>query len=443
MSVPPPPASSDLSAASANAGKTTAELDHRFLWHPFTQMQDWCAAEPLVIVGGRGAWLQDDRRRWYLDGNSSIWTNLHGHRNARLDAALTRQLERFAHSSFLGLTHQPAAELAAALCAFWPPETLQRVFFSDNGSTAIEVALKMAVQFWQLSGQPQRRSFAAFGGAYHGDTVGAASLGGVSAFTDRFAHWHFPVERVHCPGDLERLHSESLAAVVIEPLVQGANQIHVWPSGTLAEVRAWCDRSGVFLIADEVLTGFGRTGTMFACQREGVVPDFLALAKGLTGGYLPLAATLTTERVFKAFLGGPDRTFYYGHSYCGHALGCAVALENLAIFKEEQVLERLQAKIRQMTRLLDTRVRCSPFVYEVRQCGFVAGIELRQPGGMPFERGLRMGAQVCVAARGFGLLTRPVLDTVVLMPPLCITDLELEGAVDALAAAIEAGCNPR
>ena len=417
------------------------ELDRGFLWHPFTQMQEWCAVDPLVIVEGRGASLRDEHGRWYLDGNSSIWTNLHGHRNARLDAALQRQLGRFAHSSFLGLTHAPAADLAAALCELWPPGTLERVFFSDNGSTAIEVALKMAVQFWQLEGQPQRRTFVAFDGAYHGDTLGAASLGGVAAFTDRFAHWQFPVLRVQSAEALGELPAKDIAGVVIEPLVQGANQIRVWPRGLLEQVRAWCDRTGTFLIADEVLTGFGRTGTMFACEQEGVVPDFVAVAKGLTGGYMPLAATLTTGRVFNAFLGGPERTFYYGHSYCGHALGCAVALENLAIFREERVLDRLQGQIHLLARLLDTRLRPSPFVYEVRQCGFVAGIELRQPGGIPFAAGLRMGARVCMVARGFGLLTRPVLDTLVLIPPYCVSDAELEEAVGALAAAIEAGCN--
>jgi adenosylmethionine-8-amino-7-oxononanoate aminotransferase len=263
----------------------------------------------------------------------------------------------------------------------------------------------------------------------------------VAAFTDRFAHWQFPVLRVQSVEALDELPSEDIAGVVIEPLVQGANQIRVWPRGLLEQVRAWCDRTGTFLIADEVLTGFGRTGTMFACEQEGVVPDFVAVAKGLTGGYMPLAATLTTGRVFNAFLGGPERTFYYGHSYCGHALGCAVALENLAIFREERVLERLQGQIHLLARLLDTRLRPSPFVYEIRQCGFVAGIELRQPGGMPFAAGLRMGARVCMAARGFGLLTRPVLDTLVLIPPYCVSDAELEEAVGALAAAIEAGCN--
>jgi adenosylmethionine-8-amino-7-oxononanoate aminotransferase len=424
----------------AFSGSSVAELDRGFLWHPFTQMQDWCGSDPLVVAEARGASLRDEQGRWYLDGNSSIWTNLHGHRNARLDAALQRQLERFAHSSFLGLTHEPAAALAAALCALWPPNTLERVFFSDNGSTAIEVALKMAVQFWQLAGEPQRRTFVAFGGAYHGDTLGAASLGGVAAFTDRFAGWHFPIERVGGIEELEKIPPERIAGVVIEPLVQGANQIRVWPPGLLAQVRAWCDRSGVFLIADEVLTGFGRTGTMFACEREGVAPDFVALAKGLTGGYMPLAATLTTQRVFNAFLGGPERTFYYGHSYCAHALGCAVALENLAIFREEGVLERLQGQICMLAELLDTRLRPSSFVYEIRQCGFVAGIELREPGGKRFDAGLRMGARVSLAAREFGLLTRPVLDTLVLIPPYCVSDAELEQAVDALAAAIEAGC---
>jgi adenosylmethionine-8-amino-7-oxononanoate aminotransferase len=441
--MPPPLISKpDLFSFGTSAPEgSPGELDRGFLWHPFTQMQDWCASEPLVIAEGSGASLRDEHGRWYLDGNSSIWTNLHGHRNARLDAALQRQLERFAHSSFLGLTHAPAAALAAALCTLWPAGTMERVFFSDNGSTAIEVALKMAIQFWQLAGEPQRRVFVAFDGAYHGDTLGAASLGGVAAFTDRFAHWQFPVVRLQSAEALEQVRSEDIAGVVIEPLVQGANQIRVWPPGLLAQVRAWCDRTGVFLIADEVLTGFGRTGTMFACEQEGVVPDFVALAKGLTGGYMPLAATLTNGRVFKAFLGGPERTFYYGHSYCGHALGCAVALENLAIFREERVLERLQGQIRLLAGLLDTRLKPSPFVYEIRRCGFVAGIELRQPGGIPFDARLRMGARVCLAAREFGLLTRPVLDTLVLMPPFCVSDKELEVAVGALASAIEVSCN--
>lgn len=420
---------------------TAVDWDRAHVWHPFTQMAEWCASDPVMLVEGLGASVRDQRGRWYLDGNSSIWTNLHGHRHPRLDAAIERQLKCFAHTSFLGLTHPLAAQLCAELVSLWPAGSLSRVFLSDNGSTAVEVALKMAAQFWQLKGQPQRQRLVAFEGAYHGDTLGASSLGGVSLFTKRFAAWHLPVERVDSLEALEGVSAEAVAAVVIEPLVQGANQMRLWPSGLLAGVRAWCDRQGVFLIADEVMTGFGRTGSLFACEQEGVVPDFVALAKGLTGGYMPLAATLTTERIFEAFLGGADRTLYYGHSYAGHALACAVALENLAIFREEAVLEKLQFQIQTLGGLLERLLRPSPFVYEIRQCGFVAGIELRTPAGEPFAPEKRVGARVCAAAREHGLLTRPIQDTIVLMPPYCITDQELERAVGAIVAGIEACCD--
>lgn len=417
------------------------EWDRAHVWHPFTQMQDWCAVDPLILEEGVGARVRDSRGRWYIDGNASIWTNIHGHRHPRLDAALQKQMQEFAHVSFLGFTHPKAAQLCAELVALWPEKTLTRVFLSDNGSTAIEVALKMAAQYWQLVGQSQRQRVVAFEGAYHGDTLGASGLGGVSAFTERFAAWHLPVDRVDSLASLEAMQAENVVAVVIEPLVQGANQMRLWPKGLLAGVRDWCDRRKVLLIADEVMTGFGRTGTLFACEQEGVVPDFVALAKGLTGGYMPLAATLTTERVFEAFLGGPERTLYYGHSYAGHALACAVALENIAIFREEGVMERLKKQIRRFHLLLEEHLQPSPFVYEIRQCGFLAGIELRASGGGPFDPSLRMGARVCIAAREFGLLTRPIRDTVVLMPPYCITEAELEKAVCAVAAGIEACCN--
>jgi len=422
---------------------TPMDWERAHVWHPFTQMRDWCATEPVMLVDALGASVQDSHGRWYIDGNSSIWTNIHGHRHPRLDAALQSQLKHFAHTSFLGLTHPGAAQLSAELVALWPENTLSRVFLSDNGSTAIEVALKMAAQYWQIKGRPEKQRLVAFEGAYHGDTLGASSLGGVSTFTERFTAWHLPVDHVDSISALEALSADGVAAVVIEPLVQGANQMRLWPSGLLAQVRQWCDWHGVFLIADEVMTGFGRTGTLFACEQEGVVPDFVALAKGLTGGYMPLAATLTTERVFEAFLGGADKTLYYGHSYAGHALGCAVALENLAIFREEGVLSRLQLQIQRLAALLEQHLRPSPFVYEIRQRGFLAGIELRAAGGAPFVAGaggLGMGARVCEAARKYGLLTRPVRDTVVLMPPYCITDLELERAVCAVAAGIEECC---
>ena len=385
-------------------------------------MRDWCAPEhePLVLVSGEGALLHDSEGREYIDGNSSIWTNLHGHRHPRLDAALRTQLDKVAHTSFLGFTNPPAAELAAQLCGLWPGEKLTRCFFTDDGSTAIEVALKMTAQFWQLRGE-LRSKFVAFGGAYHGDTVGAASLGGIATFRSALS---FPVTHVNSLDELSQLDATDIAAVCIEPLIQGAAGMRLWPAGMLAALREWCDATGVLLIADEVMTGFGRTGTMFACEREGVVPDFVALAKGLTGGYLPLAATLTTERVFEAFLGGPERTLYYGHSYCGNQLGCAVALENLAIFREEDVLGSLAKKIARFTELL-AGLRTQPGITEVRQCGFIAGIDVA-----------KNGARVCVAARKHGLLTRPIRDMVVLMPPYCIADAQLETAVSAIARAV-------
>ena len=414
--------------------QATQAADKAHAWHPFTQHRDWGAPEhePLVLVEGEGALLRDSEGREYIDGNSSIWTNLHGHRHPRIDAAIRAQLDRVAHTSFLGFTHPPAAQLARELVALWPADSLTRVFFSDDGSTAIEVALKMAAQFWQQSGEPRRTRFVAFTGAYHGDTMGASSLGGIPAFHGKFSAWQFPAEHVATMDDLAALDPTRIAAVVIEPLLQGAAGMRLWPRGMLAELRAWCDATGVLLILDEVMTGFGRTGTMFACEREDVIPDFIALAKGLTGGYLPLAATLTTERIFSAFLGGPERTLYYGHSYTANPLGCAAALANLAIFREERLLEKLRGQIAHFTRLLDGLRALG----EVRQCGFIAGIELRQENGEPFPPARLTGARVCQAARKHGLLTRPIRDVVVLMPPYCITKAQLVQAVEAVAAAV-------
>ncbi|MDD5198479.1 MAG: adenosylmethionine--8-amino-7-oxononanoate transaminase [Terrimicrobiaceae bacterium] len=418
--------------------------DRAHSWHPFTQMRAWCdpAHEPLVLVEGEGAILRDSRGREYLDGNSSIWTNLHGHNHPRLNAAIRAQLDRVAHISFLGSTNAPAARLAERLCALFPPRTLTRAFFSDNGSTAIEVALKMAVQFWQLDGRPERDRFIAFDRAYHGDTAGAASVGGIASFHGRFERMHFPVERIASVEELDAIaHPETLAAVVIEPLVQGAAGIRLWPAGMLRTLRAWCDAHGVFLILDEVLTGFGRTGAMFACEREGVIPDFLCLAKGLSGGYLPLAATLTTERVFERFLGetAEERTLYYGHSYTGNPLACAAALASLDIFRDDRTLDRLAPKIDRMRDLL-AGLATHPRVREVRQCGFIAGIEIGADKETPYPWTELRGARVCEAARAHGLLTRPVLDTIVLMPPYCTTDEQLAQAVDAIRRGIDEVC---
>jgi len=424
-----------------NTGELEA-LDKAHLWHPFTPMRDWCEPDhhPLVLVRGEGAMLEDSEGRRYLDGNSSIWTNIHGHAHPAINRAIREQLDRVAHVSFLGTTNAPAIELASKLTAFFPANTLNRVFLSDDGSTAIEAAMKMAVQFWQNQGRPERSRFVAFDRAYHGDTLGAASLGGIGAFHKRIAGHEFPVTRICSPVELDSLqgfHKGDVAAVIIEPLIQGAAGMRLWPAGMLRELRRKCDDAGVFLILDEVMTGFGRTGKMFACEHEEVVPDFLCLAKGLTGGYLPLAATLTTERVFNAFLGdvAEGKTFYYGHSYSGNPLGCAAALANLEIFEQEKTLENLAPKIEILGRLLNN-LRDIPFVHEIRQRGFVAGIEVRNPDGTEFPWADRTGAKICLTARKHALLTRPILDTIAFMPPLCTSESQLADGIQAIRLAI-------
>lgn len=413
------------------------------VWHPFTQMKAWCAPEhePVVLVEGQGAVLWDRHGREYIDGNSSIWTNIHGHNHPAINAAIKSQLDKVAHVSFLGTTNVPAIELAAKLAECFPPHTLTRTFYSDDGSTAVEAAVKMALQYWQLRGRPEKSRFVAFENAYHGDTTGAASLGGVGTFTSRFAAIHFPVERVANMDAVASRNSDQLAGVIIEPLVQGAAGIRLWPKGMLADLRAWCDAREVLLIFDEVLTGFGRTGRLFACKHENVLPDFLCLAKGLSGGYLPLAATLATESIYEEFLGEYDelKTFFYGHSYCGNPLGCAAALASLEIFEEENTLEGLKEKIVLLRDLLQGVGQLAN-VGEIRQCGFIAGIEICREKGGPFPWQEQTGARVCLAARKYGLLTRPILDTIVLMPPLCTTGPQLERAVDAVRRAIHDVC---
>jgi adenosylmethionine-8-amino-7-oxononanoate aminotransferase len=385
-----------------------------------------------VLTRGQGVWLWDSEGRRYLDGNSSIWTNIHGHGHPVISEAIRGQLEQVAHVSFLGFTHPGAIELSARLCGFFPDGTLERVFFSDNGSTAVECALKMAVQYRMQTGEPDRTGFVAFSNGYHGDTLGAASLGGVGRFFERFKGSGYAVNHVASLGELQMLDAAGIAGVVIEPVIQGVNEMRPWPPGMLAELRTWCDGTGVHLILDEVMTGFGRTGKMFACQHEEVVPDFLCLAKGLTGGFLPMAATLTTRRVYEAFLGAAERAFYYGHSYTANPLGCAAALANLRVFEDERTLEKLSAKAEHLRLGLAILQRAHPEVYEVRQCGLVCGIELRQPGGSRFAPEWRVGEAVCVAARAYGLLTRPILDTIVFMPPLCVNVDELDYALSAL-----------
>lgn len=401
-------------------------LDKQHLWHPFTPMQPWCAHDhaPLMLVSGHGCTLRDQHEREYLDGNASIWTNIHGHNHPAINAAIIEQLGKVAHTSFLGFTHEPAIRLAKELVDLLPGGKLTRAFFTDNGSTAVESAVRMALQFWKQNGRPERDTLIAFDRAYHGDTLGAASLGGIPLFKGSGNDFGYRVVTVSSMDELAGLAADRIAAVVIEPLIQGAAGMRLWPQGMLKSLDAWCEAHDVFLILDEVMTGFGRTGKMFACEHEDVVPDFLCLAKGITGGYLPFAATLTTERVFAGFLGDPDegRTFFYGHSYAGSQLGCAAALASLRVFRDERVLEQLPAKI---TRLRD----CLADLPAFRQCGMIAAITVDSPD-------LSTGAKVCLAARKHGLLTRPIGNTIVLMPPLCVTLHEIEQMAGALRAAL-------
>ncbi|MEI6818196.1 MAG: adenosylmethionine--8-amino-7-oxononanoate transaminase [Verrucomicrobiota bacterium] len=418
--------------------RQSIELDQAHCWHPFTRQGEWCGRghEPLVLVRGEGSWLWGSEGRRYLDGNSSIWTNIHGHAHPVINAAIGAQLAKVAHTSFLGFTHPLAAQLAERLCGFFPEKTLERAFFSDDGSTAIECALKMAVQYRQQTGDPERNGFVAFANGYHGDTLGAASLGGVGRFFERFRGCGFPVQHVASMAELRTLATGNIAGIVIEPLIQGVNEMRPWPAGMLAELRQWCDETGTHLILDEVMTGFGRTGSLFACQRENVIPDFLCLAKGLTGGYLPLAATLTTGKIYDAFLGTADRAFYYGHSYTANPLGCAAALASLDLFEQERTLDHLPAKIAHLTSALAALKSRHLLIHEIRQCGFIAGIELRRPDGEKFPLSERFGEAICLAARDHGLLTRPILDTIVLMPPLCTSIEQIDHAIAALDHAL-------
>ncbi len=402
------------------------DLDRRVSWHPFQQMAAW---SPLVIASAEGSYLIDEEGRRYLDGVSSLWCNVHGHRHPRLDRALRDQLDKLAHSTYLGLTHEPGVRLAAALLEVAPKE-LSRVFYSDSGSTAVEIALKQSFQYWQLKGRATKRKFLRVSEAYHGDTLGAVGVGGIDLFHRVFGPLLVDSIAVPSPAldpegarttlirELET-RSDEIAAFVMEPLVQGAAGMLVHPPGFTKLVRDLCTKFGVHLILDEVATGFGRTGTMFACEQEGVSPDFLCLAKGISGGYLPLAATLSTEEIYSAFLG--DRAelkqFFHGHTYTANPLACAVGLESLALLRES-TLANGQARALEMREALE-RAAEHPRVKSVRQCGLMAGIEMHAR-----EREF-VGAAVCERARTHGVILRPLGDVVVWMPPLSITASEL------------------
>jgi adenosylmethionine---8-amino-7-oxononanoate aminotransferase len=418
--------------------------DRAHVWHPFTQMRGWQSEDAPIIERGEGSLLFDTDGNAYIDGVSSLWCNVLGHRQPKIDAAVRAQLDKVAHTTMLGLSHPSAIELAQRLVRIAPPG-LSRVFFSDNGSTAAEVALKMAFQHFQHSDQPQRDQFVCLKMSYHGDTLGSVSVGGIELFHTLFRPLLFDAHMAQ-PGDAQDMtrilaeHGDRIAAVIMEPLVQGAAGMIVHPPGYLRAVRELCDAHGVLLICDEVATGFGRTGTMFACQQEGVTPDLMCVAKGLTGGYLPLAATLATERVYEAFLGefAEFKTFFHGHTYTGNPLACAAALATLEVLESERVLEQLTGKIDLLGTLLAEHVAPLPAVGEIRHRGFMTGIEL---AGFPYEE--RIGHQVTLAARERGAIIRPLGDVVVLMPPLSISDDELRRLVaisgESIAAVTSSG----
>jgi adenosylmethionine-8-amino-7-oxononanoate aminotransferase len=445
------------------AHKRLKQIDTTCIWHPFTQMQDYSCSEPLIIERGQGSFLYDIDGNTYIDGVSSLWVNVHGHRKRQIDEAIISQVGKICHSTMLGISNIPAIELAQKLLRI-VPQGLTKVFYSDSGSTAVEIALKIAFQYWQQKSPATRKKkkFVALTNAYHGDTVGSVSVGGMDLFHKVYRPLLFktfraespycyrcpykkthPSCKLHCLHSLEeilRRHHGEIAAFVIEPLVQGAAGMLVFPTGYVAGARELCSRYNVLFIADEVATGFGRTGAMFACEHENVRPDLMAIAKGITGGTLPLAATLATDEVYSAFLGDVHecKTFYHGHTYTGNPVACAAACANIDIFRKERVLARLQPKIRQLWCRLE-EVKSLQHVGQVRQCGFMVGIELvaDRKTKKPYPAQQRIGHRVILEARKNGVIIRPLGDVIVLMPPLAIKGQELDTLCDVVFAAIK------
>lgn len=443
---------------------TLVERDRARLWHPYTQMQS--APPPVPIVRAEGVYLYTEDGRRILDGISSWWVNIHGHSHPTLTRALADQAQRLEHVMFAGCTHAPAVELAEHLVRVLPAG-LTRVFYSDNGSTAVEVAVKLAWQYWANQGRHQRNVFVGLERAYHGDTVGAMSVSADSVFTRAFTPLMFPVRRVsdpycfRCPMGLTRArcaidclggleaelqrHGESVAAVIVEPMLQGAGGMIVWPSEFLAGVRRVCDQYGTLLIADEVLTGFGRTGRMFACEHAGVSPDIICLSKALTGGCLPLAATVVTDAVFEAFLSADhSRTFFHGHSYTANPLACAVALASLQLFQETPVLEEVHRIEQQLAAGLE-RLREPPIVGDVRHIGAVAAVELTGPDGVRRPDGYldQIGPRLAAAFLERGLLLRPLGNVLYFMPPYVISASEVEWVLSQISEVLRELGEPR
>ena len=456
-----------------------AKLDQQFVWHPFTQMKDWLREEPIVIMRGKGSALWDSRWRKYLDANSSIWTNLHGHRHPAIDRAIKKQLGKIAHSSTLGLANEPASILAARLVKAASNKSvngLNKVFFSDDGSTAMEVALKLSYEYWRRNGVTNPR-FLSLGGAYHGDTIGAVSLGHIDLFHKAFAGLLFKTATVpapycyrcphnkakpqradartyrsckfECLNTLEKKFSDGnrkgkpITTFVVEPLMQGAAGMIAQPEGWLKGACEIARQHRAHIIADEVLTGFGRASDpakgLFAVQQEKVQVDFIALAKGLTGGYLPMAATLATQPTFDSFLGEYHefKTFFHGHSYTGNQLGSAAAIASLDLLEKKDSYHQRRALADELERQLQRLWRIS-YVGDMRRVGLIAGIELVRDWKTraPFELRDRVGIRVCTAMAKRGVLTRPIGNVIVIMPPYCTTRRQLTTMIDALEASI-------
>jgi adenosylmethionine-8-amino-7-oxononanoate aminotransferase len=399
--------------------KDLEKKDKKYIWHPFTNMKGWERSDQLIIERGAGSYLFDTKGRKYLDGVSSLWVTVHGHRKRELNRAIEKQLKKIAHTTLLGLGNPPSIELAEKLIKI-APRGLSRVFYSDSGSEAVEIALKLAFHYFQILGQKRKTKFITLTNAYHGDTIGSVSVGGIDLFHKTYKPLLFRSLKVP-PGDIKALekllkdHSPEIAAMIVEPLIQAAAGMLLYPPEYLKAARRLCAKYDVLLIVDEVATGFGRTGCMFACEHVGITPDLMCVAKGITGGYLPLAATLTTEKIYRAFL---DSTFYHGHTYTGNPLACAAALANLEIFRKEKTLEKLQPKIKILTQLLKPFAKLKQ-VKEIRQLGFMVGIELNIPA-----------QPVILRARKLGAILRPLGNIIVLMPPLGILKAELKKLVE-------------
>ncbi|MGN7177543.1 adenosylmethionine--8-amino-7-oxononanoate transaminase [Cytobacillus sp. SAFR-174] len=436
------------------------ESSMKHLWLPFTQMTDY-ERDPLIIESGEGIILKDMNGKEYLDGYSSLWLNVHGHRKKELNVAIMEQLDLIAHSTLLGAANVPAIRLAEKLIEI-TPENLQRVFYSDSGATSVEIAIKMAYQYWQNKGKQKKKKFVTLTNNYHGDTIGAISIGNVDLFHRVYGSLMFQTLKAPFPlqyrspysGEAEvkeraltelraifQEHHEEIAAITLEPLIQGAGGMNVMPAGYLKGVEELCREFNILLIADEVATGFGRTGKMFAVEHEGVLPDIMTVAKGITGGYLPLAATLTTEEIYQEFYGEYEemKTFFHGHSYTGNQLGCAVALANLKIYEKENLVEQAAKKAEVIQSEL-AALKSLKHIGDIRQVGLMCGIELVQDKetGKPFPWESRMGYHSTLEMRKRGMLTRPLGDVIVFMPPLASTDDQIRQMIQIMRDSIEA-----